>query len=217
MDVKWARTWFAATAAVVVAGTVIQLFVSASNGAVFGGSPLNRALNVFSFFTIDSNLLVGGTCLLLAIRVDRTSRVFAVFRLMGLMGITITFLVFHVVLSRLLDLESWAEAANQLLHTVSPILAISGWLLFGPRGLTSARTVAWTALFPAAYMVFTLIRGPLSSHFYPYPFANVHTLGYLKVVINGVWIALLFVGLAAGATALDKVLPRRSPASPGPG
>jgi len=34
----------------------------------------------------------------------------------------------------------------------------------------------------------------------------VKALGYLKVIINGVWIAMLFVALAAGATALDKRL-----------
>ena len=57
-------------------------------------------------------------------------------------------------------------------------------------------------------MAFTLIRGPLASDFYPYPFANVKMLGYLKVCINSVWIAILFVGVAAGANALDKRLQR---------
>lgn len=190
-------------------GVVIQLFVTANADAAFGGSPLNRALNVFAYFTVDSNLLVDATCLLLAIKSNRTSMAFRVARLMGLMGITITFLVFHVVLSRLLDLESWAQAANQLLHTVSPVLTIAGWVLFGPRGLTSARVATLTAVFPALYMAFTMIRGPLSSDFYPYPFADAHALGYMKVVINGVWISLLFIALAAGATALDKVLPAR--------
>jgi hypothetical protein len=54
----------------------------------------------------------------------------------GLTAIAVTFLVFHVVLSRLLDLNSWAQAADQFHHTVVPLLAISGWLMFGPRGLT---------------------------------------------------------------------------------
>jgi hypothetical protein len=49
-----------------VAGIVIQLFVTANNDASFGGSALSRALNILAFFTILSNLLVGGTCLLLA-------------------------------------------------------------------------------------------------------------------------------------------------------
>ena len=78
-----------------------------------------------------------------------------------------TFIVFHIVLSRLLDLDTWAEVANQLLHTVVPILAVSGWCLFGPRGMTSARVARLTVIFPVCYMAFTLIRGPLASDFYP--------------------------------------------------
>lgn len=215
MDPRRARLWFGVTAALAFAGIIIQLFVSAHNPSVFGGSSWGRALNVFAFFTILSNLVVAVTTLLLALNPHRTSLVFRVFRLTGVVAITVTFVVFHVALSRLLDLESWAEAANQLQHTVVPVLAIAGWALLGPRGLTSARVARLTVLFPAGYMIFTMIRGPLNSHWYPYPFADVSHLGYLKVVINGVWIALLFVAIAAGATALDKRLPGRRPARMG--
>ena len=205
MDPKWARPWFAVTAAAVLAGLIIQIGVSSGNTSVFGGTPLGRSLNIFAFFTIQSNVIVGAATLLLAINPSRSSAVFRVFRMMGLVGITVTFVVFHVALSHLLDLETWAEAANQLQHTVVPVLAVVGWLAFGPRRLTSARVAKLSVLFPAFYMAFAMIRGAFDS-FYPYPFANVTNLGYLKVVINGFWVALLFVALAAGATALDKRL-----------
>lgn len=68
--------------------------------------------------------------------------------------------------------------------------------------------IHWTAAFPLLYMVFTAVRGPLASDWYPYPFANVHDLGYVKVAINALWITLLFVGHGAGASALDRVLAR---------
>lgn len=215
MDPRRARAWFGVTAALAFAGIIIQLFVSANNSSVFGGSPVGRALNIFAFFTILSNLVVAITTLLLALNPNRTSLVFRVFRLIGVVSITVTFVVFHVALSHLLDLESWAEAANQLQHTVVPILTIAGWCLLGPRGLTSSRVARLTMLFPAGYVIFTMIRGPLSSDFYPYPFVDVRHLGYLKVIINGVWVALLFVAVAAAATALDKRLPGRRPARMG--
>lgn len=207
MDARWARPWFAATAIAVLTGVIIQLFVTANSDGAFGGSPVNRALNIFAYFTVLSNVIVGVTTLLLALDPYRDSRLFAIFRLIGLVAITVTFIVFHVVLSRLLDLETWAEAANQLLHTVVPILAIVGWGVFGPRGLTSARVARLTVLFPLAYMLFTVIRGPLSSDFYPYPFADVQALGYLRVGVNALWVALLFVATAAAATGLDPRLP----------
>ncbi len=210
MDARWARPWFALTAACVLAGVVVQLLVSIHDESVFGGSAAGRAFNIFAFFTVESNVIVGVTCLLLALQPERTSTVFSVFRLIGVVAITVTGIVFHVVLSGLLDLDTWAQVANQLLHTVVPIMAVLGWLLFGPRGLTSKLIVRWTVAFPLLYMVFTAVRGPLASDWYPYPFANVHDLGYLRVAVNALWVTLLFVGLGAGANALDKVLLRRN-------
>lgn len=208
MSERWARPWYAATALCVLAGIVVQLVVSATSPEFFGGSALGRGLNVFAFFTIQSNLIVGVTSLLLAIDPRRTSRWFAVARLTGLVAITVTFLVFHVALSRLLDLDSWAQVANQLQHTVVPALTVIGWFTFGPRGLTSARVTRLTVVFPLAWMLFTAVRGPLASDWYPYPFVDVGVLGYPRVAVNALWVALLFVGLAAGATALDRRLSR---------
>ncbi|WP_328296451.1 Pr6Pr family membrane protein [Streptomyces sp. NBC_00435] len=225
MEMKWSRVWFAMTAACVVIGVVIQVVLSwqnhmpvvAGTGELFqrfGGSPLGRALNVFSFFTVQSDLIVGATSLLLALNPNRSSTVFRVFRLAGLVGITVTGIVFHVALGGLLELDTWAMAADRLLHFVVPIMAVVGWVAFGPRGLTSSRVVKLTVLFPLAYMLFTVIRGPLASDWYPYPFANVHALGYLRVLINGLWIGLLFVAVAASAAWLDKRLPTKQTAPP---
>ena len=55
-------------------------------------------------------------------------------------------------------------------------------------------------------MAFTLIRGPLASDFYAYPFANPKQLGYVAVTVNAFWIGLLFVALAGGVTWLDRRL-----------
>src|ERR1700712_5742588 len=136
MNARWARPWFGLTAFLVLVEIVSTLLVTANDESTFGGSPVNRALNIFAFFTIDSNLLIGAVCLLLVIRMNRSSTVFAVFRLTGIVGITVTFIVFHTVLSGLLDQESWAAFNNLLQHTVVPVMAIIGWLAFGPRGLT---------------------------------------------------------------------------------
>lgn len=203
MDAKWARPWFALTAAAVLVEMVITLTLAAQAKHGLFDTAAGRVFNVFWYFTIQSNLIVGVTCLLLALRLDRSAPVFRVFRLIGVVGIAVTFVVFHVALSSLLDLDTWGQTANQLQHTVVPVLAIVGWLAFGPRGLTSSRVARLTVLFPAVYIVATAIRGPLAHHFYPYPFADVTKLGYVRVAINGAWISLFFFALAAGATALD--------------
>jgi hypothetical protein len=216
-DVSRARLWFAATALLVLVGVAIQIPVSANaKHGFFNGTA--AAFNVFAFFTIQSNLIVGATCLLLAWKLDRASMVFKVFRLIGIVAITVTGVVYHVALAGLFDLDSWALAADMILHTVVPVVAVLGWLLYGPRGLTSRQVAKLTLLFPAFYMVFTMIRGAVVG-FYPYPFADVNALGYPRVIVNGVWISLIFFGLAVGADALDKFLTRRatqSEAGPAP-
>jgi hypothetical protein len=204
-----ARAWFGLTALAVFTGIIVQVFVSANAKAVFFDTTAGRVFNVFCFFTIQSNLIVGVTTLLLAINPARSTTVFKVFRFTGILAITLTGLVYHAVLSKLLDLESWALVADNLVHTVVPIMAVVGWLMFGPRGLTTRRVMWLSILFPVAWLIFVLIRGPIV-HFYPYPFVDVIDLGYARVLINCVWVSVLYLGLAAGGRALDNRLGRNT-------
>jgi len=199
---RWGRAWFGATAACVVAGVAISAITAANNGGGHFHPAAARAANAFAFFTVQSNLLVGLASLLLAVRIQRRSTAFAVLRLSGLVAITVTGIVFHSVLSQTLDLRGWDAVGNELVHTVVPAMAVAGWLLIGPRGLTSAR-IAWLSLiFPVCWLAFTLVRGAIA-HWYPYPFIDVTSLGYAGAAVNCVWVAVLMLGLAAGATVLD--------------
>ena len=82
MSPRWTRPWFAVTALCVIAGVALSVYSAAKNPGHFH-SGVERGFNAFAFFTIQSNLIVGGTTLLLAIRLDRTSAVFGTFRLIG--------------------------------------------------------------------------------------------------------------------------------------
>jgi len=215
MSPRWARAWFAVTALCVVAGVALSVYTAVKTPGRFH-TGVERGFNTFAFFTVDSNLIVGGTTALLAIRPDRTSVTFRTFRLIGLVAITVTGVVYHVALASIFDLDGIDQLGNQLVHTVMPLLTVLGWLMFGPRGQTSRR-IAWLSLlFPACWMAFTLIRGAVI-HWYPYPFINVAAIGYAKAALNAFWVALLLLGLAAGATALDaRLSPRRPDAAPAP-
>jgi hypothetical protein len=193
----------------VLVGLVVQVSVTAGLETGLFDTSTERALNVFAFFTIQSNIIVGATSLLLALKPDRMSTTFRLARLTGIVAITITFVVFHAVLKKLIDLESWALVADNILHTIVPVLAVVGWLMYGPRSLTSRRIVWLAVAFPVAWCLFTLIRGELVG-WYPYPFIDVDALGYGKVLVNCVWVAVLYVGVAAGLTTLDGWLIRVS-------
>ncbi|MGA8679678.1 MAG: Pr6Pr family membrane protein [Acidimicrobiales bacterium] len=211
---RWARLWFGATAACVAAGVLISVFTAAHNSGGHFRTPVERAFNTFVFFTVQSNLIVGVTTLLLAQNPRRSSPVFATFRLIGIVAITVTGIVYHVALAGLFDLQGWDQLGNQLVHTAVPILAVVGWLMFGPRGLTSARVVCWSLAFPVCWLAFTLIRGAFV-HWYPYPFIDVTRLGYGGTLLNCLWVSLLLLALAGAANAVDRRLsPRPSARAP---
>jgi len=206
-----ARIWFGLTAAVVlVAVTVSVVMVGATVDDGFTrpfSSAFVRGLNAFVYFTLQSNIIVGVTTLLLALRLDRTSTLFRVFRLDGLIMIVVTGTVYHTMLSGLLELHGWSSVGNQLVHTVVPIMAVLGWLVVGPRGAISWRAVGLSVVYPIAWVVFTMTRGALTD-WYPYPFLDVGEIGVLRVSLYLLGITAAFLLLAAGALLLDRALVR---------
>jgi hypothetical protein len=201
-----ARLWFGVTTGCVVAGVALSVYTAVQGPGHFA-TGVQRGFNTFAFFTIQSNLIVGGATLLLALNPERSSMAFRVFRLIGLVAITVTGVVYHVALAGVLDLDGVHQLGNQLVHTVVPVLAVVGWLMFGPRRLTSSGIARLSLLFPFLWLAFTLIRGSVI-HWYPYPFIDVTRIGYAKALLNCVWVSLLLLGLAAGATAIDGRLGR---------
>jgi hypothetical protein len=214
-----ARAWHGLTAGLALAGLSISLVMAASHGPAATEaftSPVARTFNIFAYFTIQSNLIVAITCLLLALRPGsgthhgRLGTVFRVFRLDGLVMIAITGVVYHALLAALLDLGGWQMVSDQIVHTAVPLMAAIGWLVFGPRGLISWKVVGFSVVYPLLWLAFTLARGAIDG-WYPYPFIDVGELGYARVTVNVLGITAGFVALAAGALGLDRLLTRSSP------
>jgi hypothetical protein len=137
-----ARTFFGVTSALVTAGLVLQVVLAVRNDEGLFESGFGRLVNTLSYFTVQSNILVAVTTGLLAAQLFRSSTLFRVLRIAGLVGIAITGVVFHLALSGLQELGGKEALADFLLHTASPILCVLGWLLFGPRGEITRRLVA---------------------------------------------------------------------------
>jgi hypothetical protein len=203
-----ARVWFGITALYAFAGVALAVFMSVRTPGHFNNG-IERELNVFSFLTVQSTLIVGATTLMLAIKLDRISIVFRAFRLIGLVTVTLAGIVYNVALVSVPELDGWTQVGHQLLHTIMPLLTVVGWLMFGPRKVISPR-IAWlSALFPFSWLTFTLVRGAVI-HWYPYPFIDVTRIGYVKTIRDCLFVSLLLFGLAAGASALDNFLDRRA-------
>ena len=212
-DERPARVFFAASSLLVFAGLALQVVLSArAHGGSFGSGP-GKVFNFFCFFTVQSNIVVAVTTGLLALRLDRTSTAFRVFRLVGIVAIAITGIVFHVALRNLRELTGWDAVADFILHTASPVITVAGFLLFGPRGLLSSRIVRLAVLAPLGWLAFTLVRGPFvqdvhGRDYYPYPFLDAQQHGYASVLLAVLVVAVLFVGVCAAAVAVDGRLSR---------
>lgn len=209
-----ARAWFLLTAVLALLAVAAQVWLSATGDDGFFDAPVYRALNLFVYFTIQSNLLVALSALLTVLDPDRDTLFRRVLQLTALVAITVTGVVYHLVLAGFQELSGLAWLADQTLHTVVPVLTVLGWVLFGPRARTSWRVVWLSLLFPSAWLVLTLVRGPLVGGFWPYPFVDVAEIGLVQALLNSAVVAVFFVALAAAAHGLDGPLRRiaRTPA-----
>lgn len=203
--VKLGRLCFGITSLLAFIGIGIELIESANyTGSVFL-SVTERVLNVFVYFTTQSNLIVALTTLLLVFTVNRNSKVFQTFRLTGVVGIFITALIYHTLLAGTENINGWGVVSDIILHSIVPFLAILGWVIYGPRNLISKKVAVWSLVFPLLWLAFTLIRGALTK-WYPYPFIDVTLVGYSRVSINLLGITGLYLILTAAAYLLDRRL-----------
>jgi hypothetical protein len=216
-----ARTWHLLTALVTIGALVLQLVLALDGHRtlVTEGQPSTRVTLVrfFSYFTILSNILVAWSTTTLAAGADRDSRVWRVLRVNAVVGITVTGLVHWFLLRPLLDLHGGDYVADKLLHVVVPLLAVAGWVAFGPHGRVRTDDLPWTAAYPAAYLVWTLVHGA-ATDWYPYPFVDVGDHGYPVVLVNSLGVVVLLVALSALLWWADRRLAAAGPpVEPQPG
>jgi hypothetical protein len=161
-----------------------------------------------SYLTIWSNVLVAWSTLTLALGRDRDT---TWWRALRLDAVVICFgggIVHFFLLRPHLDhLYGWSIVADRMLHLVVPILALAGWVLFGPRGRATTRDIAPFLVVPVVWLVYTLIRGAIVD-WYPYPFIDVDLHGYVAVLATCVGISVLMLGLAWVAVRADARLTR---------
>ncbi|MCX4831718.1 Pr6Pr family membrane protein [Streptomyces sp. NBC_01016] len=203
--------------AVVVAAALVAQFVLVFSGGSSAGAgdttgdeagTWTRLVRMLSYFTIQSNILVLACAVILVLRPGRDGAGWRVLRLDALLGITITGLVFAIVLAPQIHAEGVSLWITVGLHYIAPPMTLVGWLLFGPRGRIDGATVGWAFVWPALWIAYTLVHGAVTD-WYPYPFLDVHTRGYGLALRNIVGV-LVVAGLLAWLFGwIDRRLGRR--------
>jgi hypothetical protein len=230
MRMRLARSWHVAIALLVAVAMIVQLWIAIRVSATppghavgrLAGTPMaNRVVRVLSFFTIQSNILSAVTSAQLGRNPTHDGRVWRAGRLAALFGITVTGIVYSTVLAKVHEPRGWQETGtNTVFHYIVPIMMVLGWLLFGPRRRIEPRTVLVSILWPVAWAVYILTYGAITK-WYPYPFVDVTTHGYGRVVVNAVAVVAVLLVVTVLSWFGDRCLPETAtspgaPARPGP-
>lgn len=154
-----------------IAGTVMS--ASAGRNSFMGGS------RVFMYFTIQSNIAIAlisliGFCLLM--REKAVSEAWYVVKLAGTVSITLTGVVFAVLLAPILGEAAWS-VPNTLTHLIVPLAAVADFFVTVSGAEIKRRNVMYVIIPPLLYAVYAGIGYVNGWEFakgqiYPYFFLN---------------------------------------------
>ncbi|MBD1394498.1 Pr6Pr family membrane protein [Mucilaginibacter glaciei] len=185
--------------------TAIPAFLA--NGRTLAGS----LVEFFSFFTIQSNLLVAISLFITSVTPIRKNQFFNQPSVVTAITvyISIVSLVYNLLLSQLANYKGMAKLGDELVHLIVPVLVIVYWLTAVLKDkITWKDTIRWL-WYPAAYLVYIFIRGALSG-FYPYFFLDAAKFGYPKVLVNIVVLMLVFFCFSIFYVAIARFISRTS-------
>lgn len=172
------RLFDGAVALSAAAGAGLEMILSLAppNPHGLGGT----VINYFSYFTLDTNVLVALAMGWSALAPESGPGKF--FSKPGVRAaltlyILLVGLVYHFMLREIWTPYGWAKVSNFMLHYVTPVLMLSNWLLISRKdGLRLLHVPAWMA-FPAVYAVLVMLRGAMTG-IYPYGFLNAAQIGW---------------------------------------
>ena len=200
-------------------GTVIS--ACAGRSSFMGGS------RVFMFFTIQSNIAIAILCAagaFLLMRNRTVGNAGHVVKLVGTVSITLTGVVFVLLLAPILGNRAW-NIQNTLTHVVVPIAAIADFFVAASGAGLKRRSVIWVIIPPMLYAIYAgigYVRGWefIKGQNYPYFFLNwgspAGAFGFTKGLpyMGCVWwilVLLLFLlAVGWGYVALANRLGKRA-------
>ncbi len=187
-------------------GLSVQLYFNIHDALIKDLSIPAHLINYFSYFTIETNLLVALALTIFCARpqaeqfLTRPS-----FKSALVVYIIIVGVVYAVLLRNLWHPHGLQLLADVVLHDAIPFLYPLYWLAFLPKGsLRWTDPVMWL-IYPVLYFLYSMLRGAALGT-YLYPFFDVAQLGFARVSMNGIVLLAVFFGLGVVLTAIDHAL-----------
>ncbi|KQR20995.1 Pr6Pr family membrane protein [Microbacterium sp. Leaf151] len=205
------RVYYGILAVGLTATLIAQCILTASEG---------RSLaNTFSYFTIQSNVLVLVTSAILCLRPRPSGATWwRILRLAALVGITVTGIVYVLFLARSVHLTGLAAVYNQVFHHAAPLLTLVGFLVVEPRQGFRRRDLAFLG-WPALWLVYTMVRGAffdprftgfaLKPSNYPYPFLDPTEAPPAEILGSIAFVFVLLLVVGVGYVFADRRKPFR--------
>lgn len=191
------------------------------------GTPGFMQRDSLLYYTMQSNLLVMGVAVLtLVFELRRLGGrpippVVCLIRLVGTVAITLTFVVFSLMLTPPMLMSGGFRylltPGNLCVHNLVPIAAILDWCLFGSAKGLRRGFWGFCLIAPGAYAAFALIRSALglriSGQHVPYFFLDYKRFGWLRIGGGGIgvvyWILILCAALIGMAFAFAAIARKR--------
>jgi hypothetical protein len=166
--------------------------------------------NTFSTFTIQSNLFVA-LWLFVAIifyKIKEKPVVLnPVFRGAVTLYVTVTFLIYAIILEPIYSPQGWALVSNIGLHYIVPIAFIVDWLITETSNKYKWKYILLWLIYPIMYLIYTLIRGYFTG-FYPYPFLNLNDIDVSTFIFNVLMLTVLFILLGVFYVLVNHIIYR---------
>ena len=123
-------------------------------------------------------------------------------------SILIVSVVYNLLLRGIWQPTGWRRLADELLHVVMPVIGVVFWWLETRGAHVRLRPLLAWQLYPLGYLAYALLRGAVDGR-YPYPFLDVPALGYSRVLLNAVGVALVFFMVGGAMLAIARWRIRR--------
>lgn len=170
-------------------GLIAQIAALLSKNLDFGFT----AVNFISYFTVQSNIFVA---LLASYWVfsknESKSKYLKLFEFGTLVNITVTGIIYNVILAGIWQPQGLDLVADTLLHTVTPILFVVYWYLGRSKWRWEYQLAFVWLLYPVLYFVYSILRGSMVD-WYPYPFVDASVLSTGQLVMNVVAMGVFII------------------------
>jgi hypothetical protein len=179
-----------------------------------------RPFEYFAYFSIVTAIVAGlfliTTGVGLLLKLEDTKWV-EISRLSLTVAMIVVGVVYHLLLADVAnDVRdgdyAWPVLPNEIIHTYAPILIVIDYLLSVKAFKIRLRAALWVAVFPLAWLIFSVIRGSITN-WWPYWFINPNgeagVLGMLSY-IGAITVFFLVLGFLVLGTKqlLRKALVR---------